>query len=208
MPTSMAFWDKAADKYDANTVKGPNYAARIDRAAQWLGPDARLLDVGCAGGHITLDLAARVAHAHGIDLSPRLIEIANRRMQEQGVSNARFDAATAEQLPTPPDEQRYDGITAYSLLHLVDDVPATLRRFHELLKPGGTLIAEVPCTEDIPWYLRAVIPPMRWLGKAPVVRLYPQAEYEAMLHDAGFRVDEVKVYNPKSMNRSVLARRA
>ncbi|MEM9251435.1 MAG: class I SAM-dependent methyltransferase [Planctomycetota bacterium] len=204
--TPMKFWDGVAAEYDAGVVKGPNYAARLDRAAGWLGADANVLDVGCAGGHITIDLASRVGRIHGIDLSPKLIAIAERRAASQGVENATFAATTADDPGLV--EGGYDGITAYSVLHLVDDAAATLKRSHALLRPGGALIAEVPCREDIPWYFRLIIPAMTLIGKAPVVWLYPQAEYEAMFRAAGFTIEEIEVYNPKSHSRSVLARKA
>lgn len=205
MPTQPAFWDKAAEKYDRRTVKGPNYAARLERAARWLGPDASVLDVGCAGGQITLDLAERVKRVHGIDISQKLIGFANRRREEQGVSNCGFSVTTVDDPAFEPGA--FDGITAYSLLHLVDDAPATVARFYELLRPGGRVIAEVPTTADIGLHLRVLIRVMTWVGKAPTVRVYSEPAYRAMFQEAGFVVDEVRVYNPKSMNRSLLATR-
>lgn len=205
MVTPAAFWDKVAAKYDRKTVKGPNYAARIERAAKWIGPGAAVLDAGCAGGQITLDLAPHTASIVGIDLSPKLIAFAEARRAEQGVTNASFKVATPDDPELLPSS--FDAITAYSLLHLVEDQAATLRRFHELLKPGGTLIAEIPCKEDIGLHLRLLIKLMTAVGKAPVVKIYSQAQNEAMFQDAGFDVQEVRVYNPKSMSRSVLATR-
>ena len=203
MVTPVAFWDKVAAKYDRRTVKGPNYAARIERAAGWIGPDAVVLDAGCAGGQITLDLAHHVRQIIGIDLSTKLIGFAEQRREQQGVGNARFMAATPDDPSLSPSS--FDAVTAYSLLHLVEDLPATLRRFHELLKPGGRLIVELPSKESIGLHLRLFIRLMTAVGKAPVVRLYRRAQQEAMLREAGFQIDEVKVYNPKSLNTSVLA---
>ena len=205
MPTQTAFWDKIADKYDGKVVKGPNYAARIERAAAWVGPDASVLDVGCAGGHITIDLAERVRAVHGIDISPRLIALARRRLEAQGATNCTFAAMSADDPALPAGQ--YDAVTAYSLLHLVPDAPATVRRFFELVRPGGRVIAEVPTTKDIGLHLRVLIKVATLFGKAPVVKVYSQARYEQMFRDAGFVVDEVKVYNPKSMSRSLLATR-
>ncbi len=205
MPTQPAFWDKVADKYDRRTVKGPNYAARLERAARWAGQDASVLDVGCAGGQITLDLAGRVRVVHGIDISPRLIEKAKQRLEEQGALNCTFAVMSADDPALPAGA--FDAVTAYSLLHLVPDASATVRRFYELLRPGGRVIAEVPTTSDIGLHLRVLIKLMTLVGKAPVVKVYSQARYEQMFRDAGFVVDEVKVYNPKSMSRSLLATR-
>lgn len=203
MPTSPAFWDRVAEKYDRKTVKGPNYAARLDRALAWLGPEASVLDVGCASGHITLDLAKRVQKVHGIDVSQKLVAIAQAKQAEQGVSNCSFAVTTLEDSDLEPGS--LDAITAYSVLHLVPNAPATVRRFYELLQPGGRVIAETPTTDEINSFLRVLIKLMTAVGKAPTVRVFTPDEYESMFRDAGFVVDDVKVYNPKSMNRSLLA---
>lgn len=206
MPTQPEFWDKVAEKYDKKTVKGPNYAARLERALAWAGAEASVLDAGCASGYITLDLAQRVQRVTGVDVSGKLIRLADERRVEQGVTNCSFRVGTVDDPSLEPGG--FDAVTAYSLLHLVDDVPATLRRLHELLRPGGCVIAEVPCKEDVGLHWRVLIKLMTALGKAPVVKVYSQAEYEVMFRDAGFTVQEVKVYNPKSMSRNVYARRA
>ncbi|MGB0767579.1 MAG: class I SAM-dependent methyltransferase [Phycisphaeraceae bacterium] len=204
--TSKDFWDKIAAKYDRKTVKGPNYAARIERASRWIGSQAIVLDAGCAGGQITIDLASHVRRIVGIDLSPKLIALAERRREASGVENARFVSTTAD------DPQfalgSFDAVTAYSLLHLVDNQRETLDRFAKLLRPGGTLVLEIPCKEDIGPHFRLLIKILTMLGKAPVVTLYTQAQNEEMLRDAGFEIREIKVYNPKSMNRSIYAIKA
>ena len=77
MSASKNFWDKRAQRYDAKLHKGPNYAARLERAAAVFGENANVLDVGCATGEITLDLAAHAGQITGIDLSAAMVEAAN-----------------------------------------------------------------------------------------------------------------------------------
>ncbi|MEM9110927.1 MAG: class I SAM-dependent methyltransferase [Planctomycetota bacterium] len=203
MVTPASFWDKAAAKYDRKTVKGPNYKARIERSVQWVGPQAVVLDAGCAGGQITLDLAAHVRQITGIDISSRLITFAEARLAQQASENAVFKVASPDDPVLEPGS--FDAITAFSLLHLVEDVPATLRRFYELLRPGGQLIAEFPCREQIGLHVRLLIKLMQLVGKAPDVHLYRESQYEHMFTEAGFTVEEMKIYNPASLNTSVLA---
>lgn len=203
MPTQPEFWDKVAAKYDRKTVKGPNYAARLDRAVQWLGEDASILDAGCASGHITLDLARRVRKVHGIDISPKLIALANQRLEESGPDNCTFSTLSIDDAELEPGS--FDAVTAYSLLHLVPDVPATVNRFYDLIRPGGRVIAEVPTKTEIGLPLRMLIKLMQAVGKAPNVRVYSQQAYRSMFEKAGFTVDDFEVYNPKSMSRSLLA---
>ncbi|QDU70770.1 class I SAM-dependent methyltransferase [Mucisphaera calidilacus] len=207
MPNAQTFWEKSARKYDAQTRKGPNFAARIQRCADWLGPDARVLDAGCASGHITLDLAPHVSHVLGVDIAQTHIDLAAERAAERGLTNAEFVCA-------PIDDPRFDqlagtldGITCFALLHLVDDPKATLARFHQLLKPNGQLILEAPCLSDYSFAIRWLIVVMQWVGKAPPIVNFTLAELEAMIRDAGFEVLESTVHNPKSGQQAIHARK-
>ncbi|MGR3514594.1 MAG: magnesium protoporphyrin IX methyltransferase [Paracoccaceae bacterium] len=53
---------------------------------------ARVLDAGCGPGMMTAELAARGAEVTGVDISPQLIEIAERRLDPAHASHVRFTA--------------------------------------------------------------------------------------------------------------------
>ncbi|MEM6854393.1 MAG: class I SAM-dependent methyltransferase, partial [Planctomycetota bacterium] len=75
-------------------------------------------------------------------------------------------------------------------------------------RPGGYLISETPCLGDWSPIWRPVIGVVRWLGKAPsIVHCLKAAEVEAMVADAGFEVLDSQIYNAKSGQQSVIARR-
>ena len=56
-----------------------------------LSPGDVVLDVGCASGEITMDLAAHCGRIHGIDLGGRLIEIARAEATRRGIANETFE---------------------------------------------------------------------------------------------------------------------
>jgi ubiquinone/menaquinone biosynthesis C-methylase UbiE len=60
----------------------------VDVLASWgvLGAESRTLEIGCGIGRFQAALAPQVATAHGIDISPRMIEAARRRCA--GLPNA------------------------------------------------------------------------------------------------------------------------
>jgi SAM-dependent methyltransferase len=67
-----------------------------------LRPTDHVLDVGCAEGWMTLELAKLVEHAHGFDTVELRIEEARRLAQEQGVENASFEVASVIGYPIEP----------------------------------------------------------------------------------------------------------
>lgn len=86
--TEGQYWAVHAERYDA-AVAG-YHGTLLDLAA--IGPDDRVLDVGCGTGQATRD-AARLAvagSAVGIDLSSAMLEVARRRAVDEGVRNVSF----------------------------------------------------------------------------------------------------------------------
>ncbi len=211
MPTSINFWNKRAGKYDAKLYKGPNYAARLERAAVAFGDNANILDVGCATGEITLDLAQHAGQILGIDHAPNMTDAANAKARERGIDNCRFEALDA----TDPSlaEGSFDAITNYSLLHLIENppggpgAPATLARFHTLLKPGGHLLTEAPLLGDWNPLWRILIKLAVTIRICPKITALKLTDLESMTTAAGFDIIESKVHNPKSGMHCILARK-
>jgi SAM-dependent methyltransferase len=67
-----------------------------------LRPSDRVLDVGCAEGWMTLEMAREVEHAHGFDTVELRIAEAQRLAEEQGVGNATFEVASVIGYPIEP----------------------------------------------------------------------------------------------------------
>lgn len=98
--------------------------------------------------------------------------------------------AFAEDLGTFPDAE-FDMVQCADCLYLVANVPKALREIHRVLKPGGTLVATVPC----------VWPPA---GPADWGR-WPKARWEAVLSVAGFEEIAVTPFGgPWTMVEQVL----
>lgn len=108
--------------------------------AQGGGPVA---DVGCGAGRITDHLHGLEVDAFGIDLSPRMIEVA--RHDHPGL---RFEVGSMTTLPLADDS--IAGLVAwYSLIHIPDDeLPHVFAHFHRALRPGGPLLLTFHIGED------------------------------------------------------------
>ncbi len=204
MPDASArFWDKIATRYAARPVGDEAaYAATLDRVRAHLIPEARVLELGCGTGTTALKLAPHVAEITATDVSPAMIEIA--RDKGAGVDNARFEAAPARLA----DTEAYDTILAFNLLHLLDDIDASLRDIHTALRPGGLFISKTPCLGDRKGFLRPVLWVMQKIGKAPSpVHFLKSTPLEDRIAGQGFEIIETGDY-PKSVpSRFIVANR-
>lgn len=97
-----------------------------------------VLDIGCGAGQTLLQLAERVgAHGRviGVDIAPRILEIARRRTRSLG--NVRLIQADAQSLDLPAGSA--DAVFSRFGVMAFDDPAAAFATFHRLLAPSGTL---------------------------------------------------------------------
>jgi 2-polyprenyl-3-methyl-5-hydroxy-6-metoxy-1,4-benzoquinol methylase len=101
---------------------------------------ARILDVGCGGGHFLYFLnKSGYRDFQGIDVSPQQVEFCRKNVTE------RVEQADAFRFL---DERggTYDFIAAHAVLEHVpkDQVLPLAQKMHAALKPGGRLVIRVP----------------------------------------------------------------
>ncbi|WP_418958851.1 class I SAM-dependent DNA methyltransferase [Streptomyces tritici] len=134
-------YDTVAESY-ADYVRGLLDETPEERAVMALfadevrsNGDGPVADVGCGPGRITAHLAGLGLDAFGIDLSPRMIEVARR--EHPGL---RFDVGSMTDLAL--DAGSLAGLVAwYSLIHVPEDeLDAVLGHFHRVLRPGAPLL--------------------------------------------------------------------
>ena len=147
-------------------------------------PGERVLDVGCATGQLTQEVARTLqgsGEAVGVDASAPMIRIARRNRG----GSCRFDLAAAEQLPFP--DACFDA-TCSSLMyhHLNADLKRrSLAEICRVLKPGGRIvIADMgpPCN-----ILGALLSYPSWLLlRQPEIRENMLGLLPRLISEAGF----------------------
>lgn len=206
MASGAAFWDRIAERYARKPVGDvPAYEHTLERARAHLSPNDRVLEVGCGTGTTALKLAPAVGTLLASDLSERMIAIARAKPEAAANPNVTFVRAD---LFDPRLDGTYDAVLAFSLLHLLDDLPAGLARIHGLLAPGGRLISKTVCLADFGRIWRVVVPAMRLVGLAPRVDFLGVAALDRRIEEGGFTILETGVFPQSPPARFVVARKA
>ncbi|WP_410660155.1 class I SAM-dependent DNA methyltransferase [Amycolatopsis sp. lyj-112] len=137
LATTRESYDTVAEDYttrvkplfDQEPVSRAMLAAFAERVR---GP---VVDVGCGPGHVTAHLASLGVDVSGVDLAPKMVEIARRQYPD-----LRFDVGSMTALDVP--DGGLGGLVAWwSIFHLPPEVlPAVFAEFRRTLAPGGHLL--------------------------------------------------------------------
>jgi len=144
-----------------------------------LGPDSKVLDVGCGTGNYTAALEETIrCSCWGLDLSEQMLTKARQRAH-----NAHFKTGQAEQLDYPAEF--FDLVFSVDVIHHVNDRPAFYREAYRVLKNGGN-VCTVTDSEEI---IRRRRPLSNYFPETVAIELqrYPRiTDLRAMMVSAGF----------------------
>ena len=167
---------------------------KVDMALKLVGvdfpADANALEIGCSFGQMTALLAPRFRRLTAIDISPRSVEIAEKRLRAHGIDHVRFGVDDAETLAGFPDDS-FDLAFSFSTIRFCPHPDLAMAATLRVVKPGGIAIVDFPNRRS-PWH-RLIKPAM---GIAPHIhdRLFTAEEAETLFREAGFRVDAVRQF--------------
>lgn len=180
------FWDRTSRTYAKGAIADQaGYERTLDRTRALLGPGDRVLELGCGTGTTALRLAGDVHSYLATDISTAMVAIAEQKHAAAPVPALAFRTATAEALTPGP----FDAVLGFNYLHLVRDLPGTLRRIHALLAAEGLFISKTPCVGDMNPLIRlALLPAMRAIGKAPYAGVFRAAELSRLIRATGFDI--------------------
>ena len=200
------FWDKRARKYNDKIEKHDAvYTRTVEGTKSLLCASDVVLDLGCASGEFSLDVAPCVQRVHGIDTSTNMIAVATEKATARSAGNVAF--VSTDLFDRSLDAHGYTRVLAFSVLHLVEDLPAVLWRINRLLPAGGLLISKTPCFGERSLPFRLFIGIAQRVKFVPPVLSLTVPELEAAIAEADFDIAESKEWDPKKALHWIVARK-
>ncbi len=149
---------------------------------------ARVLDLGCGGGHVSYRAAPLVAEVVACDVTRAMLDAVAATAAERGLHNIVVRQAAAERLPF--QDAAFDIVLCRFTTHHWQNMEAGLREARRVLKPNGQAIfvdSVVPADRTLDTHMQAV----ELLRDVSHVRNYSIAEWIAALGRAGFAINGI-----------------
>jgi SAM-dependent methyltransferase len=166
-------------------------------------PDARVLDLGCGGGHVSFAVAPHVAEAVAYDLSEEMLAAVAAEAPARGLRNVSTLRGAAESLPF--DDASFDFVITRFSAHHWYDVKAGLSEARRVLAPNGkAAFVDVVAPPEVA--LDTFLQSVELLRDPSHVRDYTVDEWRAFLDAAGFTVVRTTPYRLRMQFDTWIAR--
>lgn len=180
------FWDKMAPGYAKSPVSDPEaYEHKLKITQSHFTPDMELMEFGCGTGSTAIRHAPFVKHILATDFSEKMLEIAKEKVKKSGINNISFQQSSIDEFQAA--DGSYDVIMGMSILHLLKDKKAAIKKVHKLLKPGGLFISNTVCLGDNMKFMKYLAPIGKFLGLT--LKVFSTDELVNDLQEAGFVIE-------------------
>ncbi len=188
------FCDDWAPEYDKSPFQWGIFKPAHNLIIRQLGeipPDAKILDIACGTGILTMRLARLVPEGAvvGVDFSPQMIIQARSKQSPDG-SNVTFIEGNAEDLPFP--DNSFDYVVNSFGFHFFPHPEKAVREMNRVLKDSGRAF-QIDSYKAFPggiifsWYNRTF-----WEGD---VHYYYARQLRTFFLDSGFdEVDQKRIF--------------
>lgn len=164
-----------------------------------------VIDIGCAGGDVTIDyvlpiLPKKFERLTGVDISEKMIAFARQTYPQPKIEFKQFDIVNGN----PKELHQVDHITSFYLFNWIQDKDqkAALQNIYNLLKPGGDCLHMFLVNASIFDAYKEMSRNPKWSKYMEDVDKFitpyqksnnPKAEFESLLNETQFSNIQVKV---------------
>ncbi|MGH1350959.1 MAG: class I SAM-dependent methyltransferase [Methyloligellaceae bacterium] len=190
MPKHHKFWDKISKRYAKSSLSDPDaYEQKVKTIESHLTPDMEVMEFGCGTGSTAIRLAPLAKHILATDFSSEMLKIAREKAVESNIQNVTFQQSSIDEFNAP--DESYDIIMGMSILHLLKDEKATIRKVYQLLKPGGLFISNTFCMGDNMRFIKYIAPAGQFFGFLPLLNIFTKGDLIKNLEKPGFKIDHL-----------------
>lgn len=144
----------------------------------------RVLDLGSGAGNDAFIAAREVGpdgFVIGVDMTPAMIELAEKNKRKTGTANVEFRLGEIESLPV--DDASIDVVLSNCVLNLVPDKRRAFAEISRVLKPGGSFtVSDIVLDGELPAELQSVAA----LYTGCVAGALQESEYFDIIKQTGF----------------------
>ncbi|OWY35741.1 class I SAM-dependent methyltransferase [Herbaspirillum aquaticum] len=154
-------------------------------------PGARVLDLGCGGGHASFAVAPVVEKVIAYDLSEDMLKVVAGAAAERGLANLAVRQGSADRLDFP--DASFDLVCTRFSAHHWRHLPQALGEVFRVLKPGGRFIVidtAAPADVLADTYVQAI----ELLRDTSHVRNVSLHSWRKLLTTAGFAIAHDKTW--------------
>ncbi len=200
------FWNLIASKYAASPIPDTAaYEKKIEKLKSYLSPENHVLDIGCGTGTQCDDLANNAKQVTGIDISSKLLTIAEQRKAERKIENVEFIQTTVFDERFEPCS--FDVVTAFYVLHFFEDIDEVVRRIYGLMKPDGLFILETACLGEKNKTMAKLLRLAGILGFFPLINPLTTQQIEQTLEQAGFSIIDKTKFSELNDEYTLIAKK-
>jgi SAM-dependent methyltransferase len=206
-------FDEAANRYDQvftnSTIGRAQRFSVWEELAKTFHPGDQIIEIGCGTGVDACYLAERGVRVLACDNSPKMITVANRRLNDSPRSElVRTQILAAENIGSLRGQKLFDGaFSNFGVLNCVADLRSLAGDLAGLLRPGATALLcwmGPFCLWEMLWFLLQGKPAKalrRWHregvtarvdGGIPVTVYYPSVRMLARAFAPHFSIKDIK----------------
>jgi len=162
------------------------WSAEQVRAALDIGPDDRVLELGCGIGRIGRELAPRCRSWTGVDISENMIAYAGQRMAE--LDNVTFHQLQRSSLEMLEDDSIDKAYSIAVFCHMdKEDLYLYMQELNRVVRPGGAIFVET-------WNLAHPIGWRRWAYEPLVWSRADQGQRKDVARNQFCTAEEFELY--------------